>query len=138
RWRVPAVLLGAAVVLAASAWGARGAVPTIGFTLQLDRVEKPAVRELLHRFETETGIRVQMVDRPSDEPLADRLAADRRNSVHRIAVFAEDNVKLLPLLERHLVEDLSHLPVHDVDVQLVPSHEGKRYFLPFRPNVQVV
>lgn len=136
RWRVPAVLLGAAAVLMVSAWAARGAAPTIGFALHLDHVENHAVRELLHRFETETGIRAQMVELSSDESLVGRLAADRRNGA-RIAVFAEDNVKLLPLLERHLVEDLSGLLVHDVDIQLVP-HEGKGYFLPFRPNVQVV
>jgi trehalose transport system substrate-binding protein len=136
RWRGPAALVGAAILLVLCAWGAREGT-VISFAEQLEGAEKETVLELLHRFEIETGIRVAFVDLNRGPHLRERLEAGRRGGTSPIGVFAEDNVRLLPLLDEHLVEDLSGLPVPHVSESLVPPGEGGRYFLPFRPNVQV-
>jgi trehalose transport system substrate-binding protein len=130
------VLVGVAVVLALSAWGARGGT-AISFAEGLDDAEKDAVKALLHRFEIETGIRVAFIDLTKGPKLRERLEADRRDGPVPIGVFAEDNLNLLPLLDEHLVEDLSALPVPRFNQSFMPAPMGKRYFLPFRPNVQI-
>jgi trehalose transport system substrate-binding protein len=56
-----------------------------------------------------------------------------------IDLFAQDNVSLRGLVDGRLVEDLSDVAVPDAVLPALvpPRFDGRQYFLPFRPNVQV-
>src|SRR5262249_40437092 len=54
-----------------------------------------------------------------------------------IDLFAQDNLALRPLVDGGLVQSLDDVPVPDAVSPSMnpPQFDGKRYFLPFRPNV---
>jgi len=92
-------------------------------------------------FTEETGIRVEAFQAGSSQLVA-QLEALRDAGRSGIDLFAQDNMSLAALVHRGLVQDLSGYA--DRIAPEVPGHlveagrfDGRLYFLPFRPNVQI-
>jgi trehalose transport system substrate-binding protein len=135
------VLLAAAACQRAPAPAAGGgpfAGVTLTFSASLAEEEQDAVRALLRRFEGEAGAAVKLVSVASDD-LPDKLRVDVGAGRPSIDLFAQDNLALRVLVDRGLVEDLSDvaLPAAVRPGMVPPRFDGRQYFLPFRPNVQV-
>jgi trehalose transport system substrate-binding protein len=138
--------LAAAVLLAGACQSERDAASPSGplaglavtFSVSLAEEEQRAVRELLRRFERDTGARVSLVS-VTAEDLPEKLKVDVRAGRPSMDLFAQDNLLLRVLVDEELVEDLSDVAIPDgVLPAMVPEPlDGRRPFLPFRPNVQV-
>lgn len=129
-----------AVALVASP--AYPAGPTLTVTMRLADAEWRLIREeVLPPFERACGCRVRAIDVPP-ELLTQRLKAMRAAGQVEIDLFAQDNMRLRELVDAGLVQ-----PLDDSDVRLDPAVlpplaaagvlAGRRFFLPFRPNVQI-
>lgn len=126
----------------------------ITFSIAIPDAEKPAIQELLSRFQRRTRARVNVafITRFRNQPasrvnlatwldsreLIRRLAREVRSgpSVH---LFAQDNLLLTPLVDAGLVQDLSGVPIPAavIDSMVPPRFGNRRLFLPFRPNVRL-
>jgi trehalose transport system substrate-binding protein len=108
------------------------------FSISLAENEKDAVRELLRRLEARTGTRVTLVSIAAAD-LPERLKVDVRAGSPTIDLFAQDNLGLRVFVDERLVEDLSGVEIPaEVSPTMRPERfDGRQYFLPFRPNVQV-
>lgn len=137
----------AAVFLVAGAACQPGAEPppggpladlTLTFAISLAEDEKDGVREALDRFTRETGAAVAVAAVTGDD-LPEKLKVEVRAGRPTIDLFAKDTLALRVLVDEGLVEDLSDVAIPaGVLPGMVPEPvDGKRYFLPFRPNVQV-
>jgi trehalose transport system substrate-binding protein len=97
--------------------------------------------EILPPFERACPCRVRAIDVPP-ELLTQRLKAMRAAGRVEIDLFAQDNMRLQELVEAGLVQALDNLDIR-LDPAILPALaaagtlEGHRYFLPFRPNVQI-
>jgi trehalose transport system substrate-binding protein len=111
---------------------------TITASMSLAEEEQGAVRELLRRFEATSGARVRLVS-VSGGDLPEKLRVEVGAGRPSIDLFAQDNVSLRGLVDGRLVEDLSDvaLPEAVLPALVPPRLDGRQYFLPFRPNVQV-
>jgi ABC-type glycerol-3-phosphate transport system substrate-binding protein len=108
------------------------------FAISLAEDEKDGVREALGRFTRETGASVTVAAVTGDD-LPEKLKVEVRAGRPTIDLFAKDTLALRVLVDEDLVEDLSNVAIPEgVLPGMVPEPvDGKRYFLPFRPNVQV-
>jgi trehalose transport system substrate-binding protein len=108
------------------------------FAISLAEDEKDAVREVLERFTRETGVSVSVAAVTGDD-LPEKLKVEVRAGRLTIDLFAKDTLALRVLVDEGLVEELSDVAIPEgVLHAMVPEPvDGKRYFLPFRPNVQV-
>ena len=122
---------------------ALSAGPTVTLTMRLADAEWRVIREeVLPPFERACHCRVRAID-VSPELLTQRLKAMRAAGQIEIDLFAQDNMRLQELIDAGLVQllDDADLPL---DPAILPSlaaagvFDGHRYFLPFRPNVQIV
>jgi trehalose transport system substrate-binding protein len=118
------------------------AQPTVTVTMRLAEAEWHVVRqEVLPRFEAVCHCRVRAIDVPP-ETLVQRLRAMHQAGRMEIDLFAQDNMRLQELLDTALVAPLTP-EESQVDAAIYPSlmavgiSAGVRYFLPFRPNVQI-
>jgi trehalose transport system substrate-binding protein len=118
------------------------AQPTVTVTMRLAEAEWHVVRqEVLPRFEAVCHCRVRAIDVPP-ETLVQRLRAMHQAGRMEIDLFAQDNMRLQELLDTALVAPLTP-EESQVDAAIYPSlmavgiSGGVRYFLPFRPNVQI-
>ncbi len=118
------------------------APPTITLTMRLAEAEWQVMRQqVLPPFEAQCGCIVRAIDVPP-EALAQRLRAMRRAGRMHIDVFAQDNMRLRELVQAGLVAPLSATGVPN-DPAIYPALadagvlDGRRYFVPFRPNVQI-
>ena len=148
RWMLTAKQgsLGAVVLVAVAgcqpaAEQARGgplAGVALTFAISLAEDEKDGVREALDRFTRETGASVAMAAVTGDD-LPEKLKVEVRAGRPTIDLFAKDTLALRMLVDEALVEDLSDVEIPaGVLPGMVPEWvDGKQYFLPFRPNVQV-
>lgn len=153
----------ACLVLLATACGGSGggladgrlAGTRITFSISVSDEEKPAIQALLTRFERETkarvslellgrfrspvGARVDLTTSISSPELVERLRHDVRRGNPGIALFAQDNLALKALVDEALVQDLSGVAVPgSVSASMLPpKFGGRQYFLPFRPNVRL-
>lgn len=134
--------LGWALGLLLLAVAAQAATPTLTLTMRLAEAEWQVVRqELLPRFEARCGCRVRAIDVPP-EVLRQRLSAMHRAGRMQIDLFAQDNMRLRELVDAGLVSPLSAAEAQ-MDPAIYPTLrqagvvDGVRYFLPFRPNVQI-
>ncbi len=111
---------------------------TVTFSISLAEEEKRGIQEVLRRFTQETGARVTLVSITAED-LPEKLKVDVRAGRPTIDLFAQDNLGLRVLVDEGLVEDLSEIEIpKDVIPAMIPERlEGRQYFLPFRPNVQV-
>jgi trehalose transport system substrate-binding protein len=138
--RAAAGVLLAALAVALAACRPAGDAPgsRITFSISLAEDEKDAVLAILRRFERDAGIKVTLTA-VTGEALPEKLKVDagaRRPTIH---LFAKDNLALRVLVDAGLVQELSDVPIPEgVLPGMVPEPvDGRRYFLPFRPNVQV-
>jgi trehalose transport system substrate-binding protein len=108
------------------------------FAISLAEDEKDGVREALDRFTRETGASVTVAAVTGDD-LPEKLKVEVRAGRPTIDLFAKDTLALRVLVDEDLVEDLSNVAIPEgVLPGMIPEPvDGKRYFLPFRPNVQV-
>ncbi|MGH7267192.1 MAG: ABC transporter substrate-binding protein, partial [Candidatus Rokuibacteriota bacterium] len=140
----PAVWL--AVALALAGCREEAAPPPTGpfagtritVAMSLAEEEQGAIRTLLARFERETGARTTLVA-VTGQDLPEKLRVEVGAGRPTIDLFAKDNLTLRVLVEDRLVEDLSDVPLPEevIEAMVPPTFGGRRYFLPFRPNVQV-
>ena len=139
-WRTLAAAWCAVPALGASP--ALAAAPTVTVTMRLAEAEWHAVRQdVLPSFERACNCRVRAIDVPP-ESLAQRLRSMRQAGRMEVDLFAQDNMRLQELVESGLVQPLDDSAVR-MDPAVLPSLAGagvlagQRFFLPFRPNVQI-
>lgn len=123
-------------------WPAAGAAETLTLTMRLAEAEWQVVRrEILPPFERTCGCRVRAIDIPP-EMLTQRLKAMRAADRMEIDLFAQDNMRLQELVDAGMVQEISGEDAA-MDPAILPALaaagflKGRRYFLPFRPNVQI-
>jgi trehalose transport system substrate-binding protein len=141
RHRARCLALGTlAVALGVSAGEA--ADPTLTATMRLAEAEWRVIRQdVLRPFERACACRVRAIDVPP-ETLPQRLKAMRDAGRMEIDLFAQDNMRLQELVEFRLVQALEEDEAR-MDAAVLPALAasgilaGRRYFLPFRPNVQI-
>jgi trehalose transport system substrate-binding protein len=118
------------------------AQPTVTVTMRLAEAEWHVVRqEVLPRFEAACNCRVRAIDVPP-ETLVQRLRAMHQAGRIEIDLFAQDNMRLQELINTALASPFTP-EESQVEEAIYPSlmavgvSGGMRYFLPFRPNVQI-
>jgi trehalose transport system substrate-binding protein len=128
------------IVLAVTGTAAQ---PTVTVTMRLAEAEWHVVRqEVLPRFESACNCRVRAIDVPP-ETLVQRLRAMHQAGRMEIDLFAQDNMRLQELINTALASPFTP-EESQVEEAIYPSlmavgvSGGVRYFLPFRPNVQIV
>jgi trehalose transport system substrate-binding protein len=141
--------LGAGLLLAACSGPAEDALPpppadagSLRVVMGLAESEWRVVREVvLAPFEQETGVRVVPVQMEAAD-LVRQLDAQVQAGAVSIDLFTQDNNQLAPLVARGLLEDLT--PYADLIPAETPQalrpvleFDGRLYFLPYRPNVQI-
>ena len=107
-------------------------------SMSLAEDERDVVRALLDAFTRETGTAVVLTSIGTAD-LPERLRVDARAGRPTLDLFAQDNLGLRVLVDEGLVEPLDDVPVpaEVPPAMRPPPVDGHRYFLPFRPNVQV-
>jgi len=94
---------------------------TITFSTVLAEAELPAVREVLGKFEAQTGAKVNFTQVTSAD-LPQKLQVEVGSGQHTIDLFAQDNLALKVLVDRKLVEDLSAVQIPaGVKQELLPE-----------------
>lgn len=122
--------------------GAASANPTLTLTMRLAEAEWRVMRQdILPPFEANCQCRVRAIDVPP-EALLQRLRAMQRAGRMQIDLIAQDNMRLQELVQAALVSplDAATLPMDDAiypALQQAGVIAGTRYFMPFRPNVQI-
>jgi len=137
---LPWVLLLAVLLLGIATAPAQAADLTL--TMRLAEAEWHVIRQdVLPPFERACGCRVRAIDVPP-EALTQRLKAMRAAGRVEIDLFAQDNMRLQELVDAGLVQPLDAEEAA-LDPAILPALaaagilDGRRYFLPFRPNVQI-
>ncbi len=122
----------------ASAKGALAGT-TITFSEFEAVTEVAAVKDVLKKFEDQTGVKVNLVTSVDAATLPQKLQVEVSSGKHTIQLFGQDNLALATLVDKGLVEDLSNvqLPSGIIPALVPPKFDGKQYFLPFRANVRV-
>lgn len=130
--------LGLALAGAACGHSEDAARAGITFSASLAEDEKPVVRGVLERFRAQSGVTVTLVAVTASD-LPEKLKVEVAAGHPTIDLFAQDNLALRPLVDAGLVQALNDVAVPDVVLPTMapPRFDGERYFLPFRPNVQV-
>ncbi|MGE3913713.1 MAG: extracellular solute-binding protein, partial [Chloroflexota bacterium] len=114
---------------------------TVSFITALAEEERKVVGDLLKQFQSNSGVEVKMVQMESQD-VVNQLKAKKTANRMDVDLIAQDNLRLGPLVRDGIVEDLSseqsRVPSTTIEA-LVPvtQFDGKRYFLPYRPNVQI-
>ena len=118
------------------------AQPTVTVTMRLAEAEWHVVRqEVLPRFAAVCHCRVRAIDVPP-ETLVQRLRAMQQAGRMEVDLFAQDNMRLQELIDTALAAPFTP-EESQVEAAVYPSlmavgvSGGVRYFLPFRPNVQI-
>lgn len=118
------------------------ATPTLTLTMRLAEAEWQVMRQdILPPFEVDCQCRVRAIDVPP-EALLQRLRVMQRAGRMKIDLFAQDNMRLQELVQAGLVTPLNTSGL-TMDDAIYPALRqagiisGTRYFMPFRPNVQI-
>ena len=103
--------------------------------------ERQVVGDLLKQFEKDAGLQVKMVQMESQD-VVNQLKAKKTANEMDVDLIAQDNLRLGPLVREGIVEDLSSQQAHVPDTAIqellpVSQFDGKSYFFPYRPNVQI-
>jgi trehalose transport system substrate-binding protein len=116
---------------------------TLRLTFSLTESEWQVMRRsVLEPFEEEYGCQVE-ANQVSQANLPKLLEALRLSGKMNIDVFGQDNMQLAILVKKGLVQDLSS-EEENIPKSVIPTlieagkFEGKLYFMPYRPNVQIV
>jgi len=117
--------------------------PTLKIVMGLSEDEWEVMRqEIFPPFEEKYGIKIQPIQMEADD-LPSALEAQEAAGRVEIDLFAQDNMALSYLVNKGLVEDLS-VYEKDLPKTIIPAlvdagkFDGKLYFLPYRPNVQII
>jgi trehalose transport system substrate-binding protein len=118
-----------------------GSSNQLTFVTSLAEDERQVVGDLLKGFEQSSGIQVKMVQMESQD-VVNQLKAKKSANRMDIDLIAQDNLRLGPLVQGDIVEDLSDqqglVPDTVIDaLQPVTQFNGKSYFFPYRPNVEI-
>lgn len=135
------VVLGILALIPAWATG-EAEEQTLTVTMRLAEAEWQVMRqEILPTFEILCRCEVRAIDVPP-ETLVQRLRAMKQAGRMDIDLFAQDNMRLQELVDAGLVS-----PMTDGEAEMSESiypalraagiFGGQRYFVPFRPNVQI-
>jgi len=121
--------------------GGTGGGGSVTFVTSLADEEKQAVGDLLNNFQTQAGVQVKMVQMESQD-VVNQLKAKKQANKIDVDLIAQDNLRLGPLVTGGIVEDLSgekgRIPDSTIEALLpVTQFDGKSYFLPYRPNVEI-
>jgi len=121
--------------------GGTGGGGSLTFVTGLAEDERQVVGDLIKQFESSAGVQVKMVQMESQDVVNQLKAKKTANKVD-VDLIAQDNLRLGPLVREGLVEDLGAEQgrVPDTAIQqLLPvsQFDGKSYFFPYRPNVQI-
>lgn len=160
--RIGGVLVAMVMALAGSGcssgsatFGGDHAGTAITFAISVPDEERPAIQELVRRFQNRTNARVdlELLTRFRSQPasrvdvvttldaqqLIDALEVDAGTGRPTVHLFAQDNLALKPLVDGGLVDDLSEVqvPASVIGSMVPPTFDGRQLFLPFRPNVRV-
>ena len=92
-------------------------------------------------FEQKYGVKIEPLQIEAGD-LIKKLDAMHKANAMDIDIITQDNMQLAPLVAKGLVEDLSQyrdMIPKEVIPSLVPVGEfdGKLYFMPYRPNVEI-
>jgi len=143
RWRRSGRILAALACVLGIVAGACGKSDDAGraeltFSASLAEDERPTVRDVLDRFRAESGVAVALVAVTAND-LPEKLKVEVGSGRPTIDLFAQDNLALRALVDGGLVQALDDVAVPDgvLPAMAPPAFDGKRYFLPFRPNVLV-
>ncbi|NIQ37710.1 MAG: extracellular solute-binding protein [Proteobacteria bacterium] len=139
-----ALVVIAMLFLISQAWISEAlAKATLRVTFSLTEREWHVMRrEILPPFEEKCDCQVEAVQ-VSQEHLPRLLDALRLSGKMSIDVFGQDNMQLAVLVRKGLVRDLSSEEGQIPEV-VVPAlieagrFDGKLYFMPYRPNIQIV
>jgi trehalose transport system substrate-binding protein len=116
---------------------------TLNVAFGMSKSEWQLFREIiLPAFEQETGIKVRAIEL-KQEDLVNTLDKQVGSGNMAIDLFAQDINNLYNLVNLGLVEDLSpyknRIPKNVIPGMMKASEfEGKLFFLPYRPNVEIV
>jgi trehalose transport system substrate-binding protein len=121
--------------------GGTGGGGSVTFVTGLAEDERQVVGDLLKQFEKDAGLQVKMVQMESQD-VVNQLKAKKSANRMDVDLVAQDNLRLGPLVRDGIVEDLSshQARVPETAIQeLLPvtQFDGKSYFFPYRPNVQI-
>jgi trehalose transport system substrate-binding protein len=121
--------------------GGTGGGGSVTFVTSLADEEKQVVGDLLNQFQSASGVQVKMVQMESQD-VVNQLKAKKQANKIDVDLIAQDNLRLGPLVSGGIVEDLSgekgRIPDTTIEALLpVGQFDGKNYFLPYRPNVEI-
>jgi len=121
--------------------GGTGGGGSVSFVTSLAEEERQSLGEVLKGFESSAGIQVKMVQLESQDAV-NQLKAKKTANRMDVDLIAQDNLRLGPLVRDGIVEDLSgeqaKVPDTTIDaLKPVTQFDGKAFFLPYRPNVQI-
>ena len=121
--------------------GGTGGGGTISFVTALAEDERQVVGDLLKTFQTQAGVQVKMIQMESQD-VVNQLKAKKQAGKMDVDLVAQDNLRLGPLVREQIVEDLSgeQARVPDTTIEAlkpVTEFDGKKFFFPYRPNVQI-
>src|SRR5215203_3029866 len=121
--------------------GGSGGGGSVTFVTGLAEDERQVVGDLLKQYEKDAGVQVKMVQMESQD-VVNQLKAKKSANRMDVDLIAQDNLRLGPLVRDGIVEDLSgeqaKVPDTTIDaLKPVTQFDGKSFFLPYRPNVQI-
>lgn len=111
-------------------------------SMSLGEEEWAVMREdIFPAFEKQNNVKIEAVQIESGD-MAAKLESMKKAGKMEIDLIAQDNMQLANLVDKGLVEDLSEyrdMIPKEIIPSLVPVGEfdGKLYFMPFRPNVEI-
>jgi len=130
------------VILAIACTESKPPLPVLKVSFSLAESEWEIFRQkIFPPFEAQNRCKIEAVQIDAAD-LPKLMEVGKRSGVSRIDLFAQDNMELALLVKRKLVEDLSPY-AGEVGKAIYPSlldvgrFDGKLYFIPFRPNVQI-
>ena len=116
--------------------------PTLTIVMPLDEAEWEVMRrDILPMLESDCKCKVD-ASHVAPEALVRRLRVSQQTGRMGIDLFAQDNMRLKELVDARLVsvledEDLQQSDWEYPNLQDAGVIGGQRYFVPFRPNVQI-
>ncbi|KRQ86717.1 putative ABC transporter-binding protein precursor [Caloramator mitchellensis] len=115
---------------------------TLRITMGLGEEEWKVMREdIFPAFEQANNCKIEAVQVESGD-VVKKLEAMKQAGKTEIDLIAQDNMALAPLVDKGLVEDISEFRSR-IPAEIIPSlvsvgeFDGKLYFFPFRPNVEI-
>ncbi|SKA97303.1 carbohydrate ABC transporter substrate-binding protein, CUT1 family [Caloramator quimbayensis] len=115
---------------------------TLRITMGLGEEEWKVMREdVFPAFEKANNCKIEAVQIEASD-VVKKLEAMKQANKMDIDLIAQDNMALAPLVDKGLVEDISEFK-NKIPSEIIPSlisvgeFDGKLYFFPFRPNVEI-